>query len=264
MLTRLHRSLALATLVLLLVANSAGGTDSTPTVQLRVSDGTSYGSTITTVDQMGTAQVSADVAVLSGGTVRAGGWRNGSRVFDFPSFTWSSTPPRAVLRVTPKGSGDPLAPGWRDFSFGADFRKDLQSSGTTVDNGDNLIQRGLWNEPAQYKIEVDGGRPGCRIKGDQGAVAVRAALRVDSRLWYRVECKRVTNTVVLTIQEYRSDGTINVVSVRETGTIGSLAWPKARTPLSVGGKLGADGAIVGSATDQFNGLVSNPVLHIDG
>lgn len=262
--TRLRRSLVVATLACLLGASSASGADSDPTVYLRVPGGTSYGSTVSTVDQLGTAPAAVDVVRASGGALKAGSWRSGSQVFDFPGFTWSSTEPRAVVRVTPRGTVDPLAPGWRDFSFGADFRKESRSSGTSVDNGDNLIQRGLWNDSAQYKIEVDGGRPGCRIKGDKGSVTVRAGLQVDSRRWYRVRCSRASNTVTLWVREYYGDGTFRSMSVRQTGTIGSLKWPKTRTPLSVGGKLAPDGAMVRSATDQFNGLVSDPILRIYG
>lgn len=258
-----RRSLVVAVLACLLGAGAASGTDYQQTVHLRVASDTSYGSPLSTADQLGTAPVTRDVVRASGGALKAGGWRNGSRAFDFPAFTWSSTPPRAVLRVTPLGIGDPLAPGGSNFSFGADFRKDSSSSGTSVDNGDNLIQRGLWGDSAQYKIEVDGGRPGCRIKGDGGSVAVRAPLQVDSRLWYRVRCSRVANTVTLTVKEYRADGTVRSVSAQGTGTIGRLTWPKVRTPLSVGGKLAPDGALIRSATDQFNGLVTAPQLRID-
>lgn len=260
--TRVLRSLVLAILACLVGLSSAVGAYNAPTVQLRVPTSASYGSTVSTVEQLGTAAVSADVVRLSGGSIKTSNWRNGSKVFDLPAFAWSSTPPRAVLRVIPTGAGDALAPRLRDFEFGADFRKDSLSSGTTVDNGDNLIQRGLWNEPAQYKIEVDGGRPGCRIKGDRGSVSVSAAFRVDPGLWYRVRCKRVANTVTLQTQEYRDDGTIRTVLTSRTGTIGSVVWPKTRTPLSVGGKLRADGSMVSSATDQFNGLVNDPVLYI--
>lgn len=260
--TRLLHRLVCVTSACLLGVSSAAGAVTASTVELRVPAGTSYGSTVTTIDQLGTADVVTEVIGLSGGVVKADKWRNGSRVFALPAFTWSSAPPRGVLRVTPQGSGDALAPRWRDFEFGADFRKDSLSSGTSVDNGDNLIQRGLWNDPSQYKIEVDGGRPGCRVKGDRGSVAVRAAFRVDPNLWYRVRCKRVADTVSLMIQEYRGDGSVRTVYVSKSGTIGSLVWPKAHTPLSVGGKLKADGSILSSATDQFNGLVSQPILRI--
>ncbi len=230
------------------------------TLQLAVPANTSAGAVLNTLDETAGAPVSVDVRRLNGGVLRAGSFRGTTRTMDFPAFSTSSAEPRAIVRVTPEsGSSDVLAPGWRDFEFGADFRKDSISSGTTVDNGDNLIQRGLWRDTAQYKIEVDNARPACRIKGSAGAVVVRASISVSSSLWYQVRCARVGDTVRLTVVEYRTDGTTRTLRYERSGALGNLVWPNAKTPLSVGGKLSADGAIKYSS-DQFNGLVSNPVL----
>lgn len=233
------------------------------TLQLAVPESTPYGSVLNTLDELVGAPVTTDVARIDGGALRAGPVRGTRRTMDFPAYSSSSAEPRAVVRVTPTpNSSDVLAPGWGDFEFGADFRKDEISSGTTVDNGDNVIQRGLWSDPAQYKIEVDNARPACRIKGSAGSVRVRASSSISSSLWYRVRCARVGNTVRLTVVEYRTDGATRVMRYERSGGLGQLVWPKAQTPLSVGGKLAANGAIIRSATDQFNGLVSNPVLII--
>jgi hypothetical protein len=67
------------------------------------------------------------------------------------------------------GVGRPAQPGSRDFEFGAGFSLDTKSTGDHADNGDNLIQRGLFGDKAQYKIQVDKGKVSCRIKGSGGA-----------------------------------------------------------------------------------------------
>lgn len=260
---RSPRLLASLTVAALLSFAAGTATAADPAdVRLRVPGGTSYGSTVTTVNQIGSTAVTVDVARLSGGTVKAGPRRNGSRAFDFPSFTRNSTVPRAVVRARPSGTGDPLAPRWRNFEFGADFRKDARSSGWSLDNGDNLIQRGLWNDTAQYKLEVDNGRPGCRIKGSHGAVGVRAPITVRSDRWYNARCARTGSEVKITVTEFGSDGPVRTVTARRNGAIGKLAWARTQTPLAVGGKLAANGAVNRSATDQFNGLVNDPFLRM--
>lgn len=216
------------------------------------------------VSQFGSAAVSADVASLDRGMVRVGPLRGGGSTFDFPSFDRSSTPPRAVVRVTPRpGVGDPLAPGWADFTFGADFRKDRRSKGTSVDNGDNIIQRGLASDRSQYKLEVDRGRPACQVKGTRGAVRVSAPVVVAPDRWYTVRCERDGGRLRIVVTEYRSGGARTVYAVSEMGRIGSVSWSRIRTPLAVGGKLTSGGDVVRSATDQFNGVIGNPVLVID-
>lgn len=258
--SRILTSLTIAAL-LSLAAGAASAADQAD-VQLRVPSGTEYGADPSTLNQIGSADVDVDVATLSGGMVKAGSWRNGSQVIDFPAFTWNSAVPRAVIRVRPSGTDDPLAPRWRDFEFGADFRKDSRSSGSLVDNGDNLIQRGLWGDSAQYKLEVDKDRPGCRIKGDAGAVTVRSSITVRSDRWYNVRCSRSASEVRIVVTEFDSSGPVRTVSARNSGAIGKLAWTETQTPLSVGGKLAPSGPIIRSATDQFNGLVSEPFVRM--
>ncbi len=244
-----------------LLAGTANAADHAD-VDVRLPGSMGYAATVTTINQVGSAKITVDVARLGGGVVKAGPWRNGSRVMDFPAFTWSSTVPRAVVRVRPSTSEDPLAPRWRNFEFGAGFRKDARSAGTSVDNGDNLIQRGLWNDSAQYKLEMDNNRPACRIKGDRGAVTVRAPITVRSDRWYEARCSRIGSAVKITVTEFSSGSPVRTVSARRDGATGKLAWSKTQTPLSIGGKLAADGPIIRSATDQFNGLISEPFVKL--
>ncbi|MFK5581964.1 hypothetical protein [Serinicoccus sp. LYQ131] len=180
-----------------------------------------------------------------------------------PAYSSSPSPGRAIVRVTPVGgSADPLAPGTRDFVVGADFALDTESQGTEVDGGNNLIQRGLASDESQFKIDIDDRRPLCRVQGSQGVAEVRMTGEVQPERWHRATCSRTGDEVRLTV-EVLDDG---VGTALETVTVevvtGDLRWDRAQTPVSVGGKLAANGEIIRSATDQFNGAVANPVLQI--
>lgn len=237
----------------------------TQTIALRLPADASQGSALSAGPvQSGTARVTVEVVSRDGGEVQVARGRDDELVLDFPAFdAQDQRPPRAVVRVTPAGGGaDPLAPGDADFSFGAEFRIDAESKGTKVDNGDNLVQRGLASDPSQYKLELDGDRPACRIRGSAGDVQVRLEEQVLPGTWYAATCSRSADSVELTVMEYGLYGRTEEFSVTQTGPTGTLAWPKAQTPVSVGGKLAADGQVIRSATDQFNGLVTAPFLTI--
>lgn len=233
-------------------------------IALAVPGGAAEGSALASLDQIGTLPVTVAIVTRSGGDIVVSEGRDGEPALGMPAFVEEKDPPRAVVRVTATGdSDDPLAPGKASFSFGADFSKDAASSGTEVDNGDNLIQRGLASDPSQYKIEVDRGRPFCRIMGSEGSVEVKADKKVSSGRWYRVRCTREKDRVTLDLIEYAPYERVVESSAQAHGRIGSLTWPRKQTPLSVGGKLAANGDMIRSATDEFNGLISNPVLTIE-
>lgn len=233
-------------------------------VDLRVPRGHDTGDAVSTMRQIGSVAVTSSVARLANGQVRVAPnlWDDGQGL-RFPAYKASSNPPRAVVRVTHNArSGDPFAPGTRDFQFGIYFKKDRKSSGTTVDNGDNLMQRGVWTDTAQYKLQVDDDRPACIVKGDRGRVLVSSTVTLNPSLWYQAECARSGNTVRLTVKEYRTNGSTRTVVTQKTGAIGSLSWPQRQTPLAIGGVVGPDGAILPSSSDQFNGWASHPWLEI--
>lgn len=232
-------------------------------LRLRVPSGADMGSPVNRMNQVGSMAVAVGVSKLNNGQVRVGPNLWNGKGLRFPAHTASDSPPRAVVRVTHTArSGDPFAPGGNDFKFGIYFKKDAVSSGTPVDNGDNLLQRGLASDPAQYKLEVDSGKPSCTVMGDRGRLIVTSTVTVNPSLWYHASCSRVGNTVRVRVKEYRADGTTRTVSTSRTGTIGSLTWPKRATPIAVGGKLTANGSVIRSATDQFNGWATHPVLEI--
>lgn len=229
---------------------------------LKATAGSPVGSRLTGGSVSGSASVDVNVVTLGSGLVKSVPGLNGVAAFGLPRFVDSSTPPRAVLSVTNAGRGDALAPGAKDFTFGADFNLNRVSIGSSVDNGDNVIQRGMFGNRSQYKIDADGGRISCRIKGSAGGVSVKSSVRAEPGLWYRAECARIGQRVLLSVREYLPGGGSRLYRNSARGTTGSLTWGSNSVPLAVGGKLNTKGEVVLRATDQFNGSVNRAVLTI--
>lgn len=256
--SRLRRSVA-ALAGLAIVAAGCTQTGNTLAVTFESSAGAN-GATVKTFVVDGTASLTGTVSTRSGGSVRLANSRTGGgRALRFPAFGTATDEPRAVLRIQNSGSGDALAPGTADFEFGADFKLDAVSSSSevgSIDNGDNLVQRGLFDDVGQYKLQIDDRQPSCRIKGSAGAVAAVSPVAVDSTGWYRARCLRTGDTVTVQVFRWASDGSMGTMtSTSATGPIGAVTM-KASLPFSVGGKLNASGG-VSSATDQFNGWADN-------
>lgn len=177
----------------------------------------------------------------------------------FPRFEDTTDAPSAVVGVWPEG--DALTPGDDAFSFGADFRLDAHSSGSASDNGDNLLQRGFFTDRAQYKIQVDEEVASCRVQGSEGTVLVKADKKIEPEQWYSVECARKGDSVTLTLTGPGEDAEPQTYTA--SGEVGTVTPKDPNEPLSIGGKLSADGKITTSATDQFNGWVRNVFVHVD-
>lgn len=180
----------------------------------------------------------------------------------FPAHNPTATGPRAVIAVRNSTGTDVLNPGTRSFTFGVDVRLDSVNeshAAGSLDDGNNLIQRGLYGAAAQYKLEVDNLIPRCRVKGD-GGEAIVAGSRISADVAYRIRCSRSATAVTLTVQRFNADGSLGVVSqyVRRAST-GNLTFSLA-TPLSVGGKLRNAMAIEPNGSDQVNGLIDNALL----
>lgn len=236
------------------------GFDSPPTLLLAPSQGEAV------ARQLGTAAVRISEATTQDGRITIGPGPDGNLSFRFPRFTTSSTYPRAVLRVTPRNADD-LDPGTEPFAWGADFDIDrLSSANTGVDNGDNLVQRGLSSEPAIYKAELDHDRPACTVEGTEGKVIVRSDRLIQPGIWYRMRCIRDGDKLTLTLRSLAAGtGTsvdLNGYSKSATGKIGSVRMLHPGVPVSIGGKLAVDGGIINSATDQFNGWIAEPMIEI--
>ena len=214
------------------------------------------GSVVREVVNSGTADVSAEIVSAGGGAWRSVD-RHGQSV-ETPAFTRWEDAPQAILGVTPEGSGDALAPGYASFEFGADFQIDWESDGTSRDDGDNLVQRGLSGDVSQYKIQIDNRRPACRIKGSAGSVKVVASNTVPASTWINVSCRRYAERVVLTVMDMDS-GAQSITT--DYGLTGAVRPETPDVPLSVGGKLNADGGIVYSS-DQFNGVIDEVFVRV--
>lgn len=194
----------------------------------------------------------------NGGSVRSATGAEGTDGIRLPGFQ-RQNPPMAALTVTDTRGGDDLSPGAANFRFGADFTLDATSDGSATDDGDNLIQRGLWGDPLQYKVQVDGRRSSCRVKGAAGAVVVRSDRAIPADEWYRVHCTRRGSEVTLVLVRLR-DGKRWISTGR--GSTGALRAPQSSTPLSIGGKTRPNGGLVSGSTDQFNGRVDNAFLNV--
>jgi len=217
------------------------------------------GTTVTGAGQFdvgGDTAVNISVAKLSGGNLKVVSGPSSAlpRAVQFPSYVSTGTYPRAVLRLNPV-SGYALAPGSSDFEYGAVFRLNASSSGRSIDNGNNLLQRGLYSGSAQFKLQVDGGYPSCSVRGSAGRVFVKSGTKVPADRWYRVACSRIGSRVTVSVRPY--GGGLAVTTSRSvSGSSGALSFSSS-LPASIGGKLTSTGAVVSSSTDQFNGVVAN-------
>jgi hypothetical protein len=206
------------------------------------------------ISSSGSAPVSTSIASSGGGTVFATS-RGSGQAARMEPFDPGTPAELAVVVARPEGTGDPLAPRSGDFAFGAYFNLDARSEGSSVDNGNNLVQRGLYRDDAQYKLQVDAGRVSCRVSGAAGALEVRASTAVKTGVWYSVRCVRNSSVVQLVLVELADSGSVRQ-SWSRSGPTGDLRF-SARPPLSAGGKVSSRGAVVKESADQFNGRVDN-------
>ena len=161
---------------------------------------------------------------------------------------------------------DVLTPLAGAFSFGADVNSDAVSTGTTYDNGNNVFQRGLYGEAAQFKVQIDHGYAMCRVKGDQGAVQITSSHLMPTGTWFRVSCARqdcchrrqapvgrhpdqcrrnARNACAFNLGD--QEGGSTEFCDRDSGLDRRETAIRDADP---------------SASDQFNGLIDNPVLNI--
>ena len=225
------------------------------------------GTEITTVVNEGIAVTTQSVRTASGGAlISRVAELTGGRAAEFPSFDGSSTGPRAVLAVVNAGQSDQLNPGSAPFRFGAHVWLDRTSGNRSYyDNGNNVIQRGLYSG-SQFKIQIDGGQPSCRVSGALGSAEVASTARLVSERWYQLTCRRrvvdAGDLVELEVTPVTSDPALNgpIVTRSPVVAVGATGFSYS-TPLSVGGKLHNNLSIV-RASDQFNGRLDNPFLFI--
>lgn len=216
------------------------------------------GTRLTHVPVTGTAGARASVVEHAGGRVVAAASRSGQgTAADLPPARRGSHAPAAVIAVRAPAGSTALAPGTRAFTFGAEFRLDTGSTG--IDGGDNLVQRGLADDTGQYKLELDGQRAACVVKGTRGTVTARSTVTVARGAWYAAQCRRSGDTVSITVRRIGGSS----VTTTARGATGAVATRRVDTPLSIGGKLTPAGKVATWSSDQFNGLVDNAFLRID-
>lgn len=228
-----------------------------PGLLLDFESGLEVGADARTVANAGHGSIDAEVRAIAGGTVKVVPGRDGGHAARFPAFTGADDAPTAVLVAEDDLQGD-LDPGADEFSFGASFRLDAKSAGSKADDGDNLLQRGSFDSPGQFKVQIDRGVPSCRILGDDGEVFVEAGGPVDPGAWYTVTCERSDADVELTVEPLDAGG--GGGTWRGQGPTGAISL--AALPFTVGGKAGPDGTPSGSA-DQFNGVVDDVFLRVE-
>lgn len=222
--------------------------------------------------------IEASMVLKNGGQALVASGRVGNgRAIDLPAHDGASTGPRAVVKVIDNDvtDGDALSPGTGTFTFGADFNLDATSSSTSYDNGNNLIQRGLYGSGDQYKIQVDitatGPKPSCGLQTVSATETLNAAVTssviVETGRWYRVRCTRQDTTLKIVVTPYNADGTPQtaVTTTKSNIPVLDLTWPVTApvVPMSIGGKLHPNSTIA-SESDQFNGLIDNAILRIGG
>lgn len=215
------------------------------------------------------AGTQATVVLLAGVVARGGGvvvdaesrTGAGGPAMRFPSFDPSAGGPRAAVVARNSKGTEVLNPGAQDFSFGATVRLDSASEKAgTSDDGNNVLQRGLFAARSQYKIQLDARRPSCRVKGSQGAVMVSARSTVTPGRWYGLACVRTGDTVELTVTRWTTEGTPRTEVNTATGATGELR-AAASLPLSVGAKVEDNGRLT-TSPDQFNGVIDDPFVRI--
>lgn len=218
-----------------------------------------YDAVVPAVRNAGTAEVRTAVVTAGGGRVRLAPTLHGAGLrFPERPAAGAGGGAAAVVVWDPGGA---LSPGATNVAWGAVLRLDATSESGTVDNGDNVLQRGTFADASQLKLQVDHAVPSCRVKGTAGEVVTRAGEGLERERWYRVVCTRAGESLHLHVQPLEGEAlTPRVSTVR--GTIGSVDFATS-VPWSVGAKVSNDGVITTSATDQFNGVVDEVHVSID-
>jgi hypothetical protein len=185
---------------------------------------------------------------------------NGTSALRFPPYSPEAQSPRLVLVLNPLGATDLLNPEAEDFSFGADLRLNEVSSGKGDDNGDNVLQRGLFSDTSQYKLQVDKHVPSCTVRSGSAELFVKFDKGLDEG-WFRVRCAYEAGSLTLSVSKILTDRVEEIGSKTESRSIGPIGFG-ARTPATIGGKLGSNGELVLNQSDQFNGELDNVFVDV--
>lgn len=176
---------------------------------------------------------------------------DGTRGLVFPGYRTSGEQRLVLLlRRGPSGGAGATAP---DLVFGADVELTGHGEGPE-DDGDNVVQRGLYADENQFKLQVDRGVPSCTVRTPR----MRAFTALADGLgtgWHRLSCHY--DGVTLELRATRFDGSTPDDRTASTrAPAGALSFATS-TAISVGGKVTATGALVESQPDQLNGALDN-------
>lgn len=139
-----------------------------------------------------------------------------------------------------------LNPGTQDFTVSTM----VKITSEQVTSGANLVQKGFFTDPAQWKLQLDNGKPGCRIAGtgDNGATSLllTADTSIADQGWTFIQCKRRGDILSLVV-----DGVVAKAAAGATMVITSTAKVN----------IGAKGPGL-TNNDQFRGEMDNAVFSI--
>lgn len=185
---------------------------------------------------------------------------NGTSALRFPPYSPEKEAPRLVLVMNSAGATDLLNPKGNDFSFGADLRLNDLSSGKGDDNGDNVLQRGLFSDANQYKLQVDKRVPSCTVKSGEARLFVKFTKALQEG-WFRVRCDYQSGSLTLSVSRILTDRVEDLGTKTNSTSLGSLDFVGS-TPVTIGGKIGTNGELVVHQSDQFNGELDNVFVDI--
>lgn len=214
------------------------------------------GTPVTSIQNSGTAPLRIKVRTHGKGVLERAEGRFGHAV-KTPAFAPEGPTPAAVIMVRPRGA-DQLSPDDRPFRWGADVLVDAEQGESETDNGDNVLQRGLFADDAQLKLQLDHDVPSCRVQGDAGEALVTADGPVQRERWYRVHCQLRNGRLSLFLGE---PGRPAPQEWSVPADVGAVAFPRS-APIAIGGKLNGQGQVVPKSTDQFNGMLDNVFLDV--
>jgi hypothetical protein len=247
-------------------------TSTPPGSTLRITFAGTPGARLTAADVRvaGDIPVTVTLASSHGGTIKThdvDAEGVGSRAARFPRLDPTREAGASAVLVSSRGSDDELDPGDRAFSYGATVRLDKRSESDaagSADNGNNVLQKGLFLDPTQYKLQVDHGFASCRVAGSAGTLTVRSRVAIQPAVWYRLACARTQDSLTIAVHELTTKGSEIVDHQVARGVTGRISPEEGSTYLSLGAKVIASGAIPASSTDQFNGLVGSVFVNILG
>lgn len=145
--------------------------------------------------------------------------------------------PTAVIEVEGARQLDPAdAP----FAFGAAVNVKQRSAGA------NVLQKGHFADPVQWKLQVDNGYPSCVFHDGRRRAIVRAPTELTPRQWYDLECRKDRGFVAILI-----NGGERARGKTQLGPLTSQA------PLYIGAKGAGK-----SNNDQFHGILDNVFVRL--